>query len=158
VASAARSFSRREGNPFFIEEMMRALFDEGAIVCNGEVRVARPLSQVRLPPTVQGILASRIDRLPAAHKELLETLAVMGRESSLALIRSVAMRPDGELEPQQPGCLFRRAALELAKIAAFSSDNAMAQYAEFRKRQDEGNEEAAKQSRLPQADLGQADP
>jgi predicted ATPase len=47
---------------------------------------------------VQGILASRIDRLPREHKELLQTLAVMGRESALALIRQVATRPEGELE------------------------------------------------------------
>jgi tetratricopeptide (TPR) repeat protein len=90
---------RTEGNPFFIEEMVQALFDEGAIVRNGAVKLARSLSQVRLPPTVQGILASRIDRLPPAHKELLVTFAVIGRESSLALIRQVAKQPDGELEP-----------------------------------------------------------
>jgi predicted ATPase len=90
---------RTEGNPFFIEEMVQALFDEGAIVRDGAVKLARSLSQLRLPPTVQGVLASRIDRLPPAHKELVETLAVMGRESALALIRQVAMWPDGELEP-----------------------------------------------------------
>ena len=54
---------RTEGNPFFIEEMVQALFDEGALVRNGAVKVARSLSQLRLPPTVQGILAARIDRL-----------------------------------------------------------------------------------------------
>jgi tetratricopeptide (TPR) repeat protein len=90
---------RTEGNPFFIEEMVQALFDEGTIVRNGAVKLARSLSQMRLPPTVQGILASRIDRLPPAHKELLGTLAVIGRVSSLALIRRVAKRPDGKLEP-----------------------------------------------------------
>ncbi|MBV8360349.1 MAG: AAA family ATPase, partial [Deltaproteobacteria bacterium] len=90
---------RTEGNPFFIEEMVQALFDQGAIVRNGAVKVARSVSQVRLPPTVQGLLASRIDRLPHEHKELVQTLAVMGRESPLALIRKVAMRPEGELEP-----------------------------------------------------------
>ena len=42
---------------------MQALFDEGALVRNGAVKVTRSLSQLRLPPTVQGILASRIDRL-----------------------------------------------------------------------------------------------
>ena len=89
---------RTEGNPFFIEEMVQALFDQGAIVRNGAVKVARSLSQLRLPPTVQGILASRIDRLLAEHKELVQTLAVMGRESPLALIRQVATRPEGELE------------------------------------------------------------
>ena len=72
---------RTEGNPFFIEEMVQALFDEGALVRKGTVKVARSLAQMRLPPTVQGVLASRIDRLPAEQKELLQTLAVIGRAS-----------------------------------------------------------------------------
>jgi predicted ATPase len=90
---------RTEGNPFFIEEMVQALFDQGAIVRNGKIKVARSLSQLRLPPTVQGILASRIDRLPRDHKDVIQTLAVIGRKSPLGLIRQVASRPEGELEP-----------------------------------------------------------
>jgi class 3 adenylate cyclase/tetratricopeptide (TPR) repeat protein len=86
------------GNPFFIEEMVQTLFDQGVIVRNGDVKVARPLSHLRLPSTVQGILASRIDRLPPMQKDLLQTLAVMGPESALALIRRVAPQPDGELD------------------------------------------------------------
>jgi predicted ATPase len=89
---------RTEGNPFFIEEMVQALFDEGALVRNGAVKIARSLSQLRLPPTVQGILASRIDRLPVEQKELLQTLAVIGRESPLGLIRKVADKAEPQLE------------------------------------------------------------
>src|ERR1700719_1901308 len=89
---------RTEGNPFFIEEMVQALFDEGALVRNGAVKVARSLSQLRLPPTVQGILASRIDRLSAEQKELLQTFAVIGRESPLGLIREVASKAEAQLE------------------------------------------------------------
>jgi predicted ATPase len=89
---------RTGGNPFFIEEMVQALFDEGALVRNGPVKVTRPLSQLRLPPTVQGILASRIDRLAAERKDLLQTLAVIGRESSLGLIRKVAAKGGAQLE------------------------------------------------------------
>jgi predicted ATPase len=89
---------RTEGNPFFIEEMVHALFDEGAIVRNGAVKVTRSLAQMRLPPTVQGILASRIDRLPPEEKDLLQTLAVMGRESPLALIRQVAYTAEQQQE------------------------------------------------------------
>jgi len=89
---------RTGGNPFFIEEMVQALFDEGALVRNGAVKVARSLSQLRLPPTVQGILASRIDRLSAEQKELLQTLAVIGRESPLGLIKKVASTSDARLE------------------------------------------------------------
>jgi predicted ATPase len=89
---------RTGGNPFFIEEIVQALFDEGALVRNGAVKVTRSLLQLRLPPTVQGILASRIDRQPVEHKQLLQTLAVIGRESSLGLLREVASHPDNQLE------------------------------------------------------------
>jgi predicted ATPase len=89
---------RTGGNPFFIEEIVKALFDEGALMRNGAVKVTRSLSQLRLPPTVQGILAARIDRQPGEHKQLLQTLAVMGRESSLVLIRKVASLADTELQ------------------------------------------------------------
>jgi predicted ATPase len=43
---------RTEGNPFFIEEMVQTLFDEGALMRNGVVRVTRSLSQLHLPATV----------------------------------------------------------------------------------------------------------
>jgi hypothetical protein len=85
-------------NPFFIEEIVQALFDEGALVRNGAVKVTRSLSQLRLPPTVQGILAARIDRLSAEQKELLQTLAVIGRESPLALIKKIVSTVEARLE------------------------------------------------------------
>ncbi len=85
---------RTEGNPFFIEEMVQALFDEGALVRNGAVKVTRSLSQLRLPATVQGILAARIDRLSPEQKDLLQMLAVIGRESPLGLISQVASQTE----------------------------------------------------------------
>ena len=91
-------FERTDGNPFFIEEMLQALFDEGALVRNGEVKLAFPLAQVRMPPTVQGILAARIDRQPARHKQLLQTLAVVGRESRLDLLRKIIAIPEPQLQ------------------------------------------------------------
>src|SRR6266851_1172020 len=94
---------RTEGNPFFIEEMVQALFDEGALVRNGTVKVARSLAQLRLPSTVQGILAARIDRLSAEQKDLLQTLAVMGRESPLGLIRQVSSTEEAQLERMLAG-------------------------------------------------------
>jgi predicted ATPase len=89
---------RTGGNPFFIEEMVQALFDEGALVRNGAVKVTRSLSQLRLPPTVQGILAARIDRLSAEQKELLQTMAVIGRESPRALIGTMTATAEAQLE------------------------------------------------------------
>jgi predicted ATPase len=89
---------RTSGNPFFIEEIVQALFDEGALVRNGAVKMTRSLSQLRVPPTVHGILASRIDRLSPEQKDLLQTLAVIGRESPLGLIRQVATTAEAQLE------------------------------------------------------------
>jgi len=89
---------RTGGNPFFIEEMVQTLFDEGTMVRNGVVKVTRSLSQLRLPPTVQGILAARIDRLPAQQKELLQTLAVVGRESAHAVISKMTGAPEAHLK------------------------------------------------------------
>src|SRR5690242_6086256 len=70
---SSRRLSRAPRVIFFIEEMLQALFDEGALVRNGPVKVTRPLAQVRLPSTVQGIVAARIDRQPAdaGHRSLL---------------------------------------------------------------------------------------
>ena len=89
---------RTEGNPFFIEEMVQALFDEGVLVRNGAVKVTRSLSQLRMPATVQGMLAARIDRLSAEQKDLLQMLAVIGRQSQLGLVRQVASQLDPQLE------------------------------------------------------------
>jgi class 3 adenylate cyclase/tetratricopeptide (TPR) repeat protein len=89
---------RTEGNPFFIEEILQALFDEGALVRNGVVKITRPLLQLRLPSTVQGILASRIDRQPGEQKQLLQTLAVIGRESRLGFIRRIVPTAEPQLQ------------------------------------------------------------
>jgi len=89
---------KTEGNPFFMEETMQVLLDEGALVRNGKLRLTRPLSELKIPPTVQAILASRIDRLAPALKDLLQTLAVAGKEFALPLIRHVANRSADEVD------------------------------------------------------------
>jgi len=88
---------KTEGTPFFMEEMVQVLLDEGALVRNGVVKLTRPLAELKIPPTVQGILAARIDRLPSDAKDLLQTLSVIGREFSLSLIRAVVTKSDDEL-------------------------------------------------------------
>jgi predicted ATPase len=89
---------RTDGNPFFMEELVQALFDEGVLVRNGAVKVTKSLSQLKIPPTVQGILAARIDRLSVAEKELLQTLAVIGNEFSLEVVRRLTEKPTDELD------------------------------------------------------------
>jgi predicted ATPase len=86
-----------EGNPFFIEEIVQMLFQEGALERDGEARLVKPLGQIRIPPTVESILTARIDALAPALKELLQTLAVLGREFALKLVRQVVQGSDQEL-------------------------------------------------------------
>jgi class 3 adenylate cyclase/tetratricopeptide (TPR) repeat protein len=90
---------RTQGNPFFIEEIVQTLFDDGVLVRDGGIQLVRSLSQVRVPATVQGVLAARIDRLTLPEKDLLQTLAVLGREFPLPLVRKVRTEPDEKLEP-----------------------------------------------------------
>ena len=89
---------RTEGNPFFVEEMVRALFDDGTLARNGAVKLIRPLTEIKAPATVRGIVASRIDRLPADEKELLQTLAVIGREFPRSLVMRIVRKSSGELD------------------------------------------------------------
>ena len=89
---------KTEGNPFFMEETVEVLLDDGALVRNGRIKLVKSLAELKIPPTVQAILASRIDRLPPDEKDLLQTLAVIGREFALGLLRVVVSKSDDELE------------------------------------------------------------
>ena len=89
---------RTEGNPFFMEEIVQALFEQGTLVGDGTVRLTTPVAAIRIPSTVQGILAARIDRLPPAEKDLLQTLAVIGPQFPLGLVRDVSGKSDDEVE------------------------------------------------------------
>jgi class 3 adenylate cyclase/uncharacterized protein YcbX len=89
---------KTEGVPFFMEETVQVLLDEGALVRNGRVKLTRRLAELTIPPTVQAILAARIDRLPVDAKDLLQTLAVIGREFPVSLIRAVTTRSDDEID------------------------------------------------------------
>ena len=90
---------KTQGNPFFMEEIVRALVEQGVLVRNGATRLTKPLTEIRIPPTVHGILASRIDALPASEKGLLQTLAVIGKDFPLNLVKQITASPDDRLEP-----------------------------------------------------------
>ncbi|HKM99403.1 MAG TPA: adenylate/guanylate cyclase domain-containing protein, partial [Candidatus Binataceae bacterium] len=97
VALKRLIIEKTEGNPFFMEEIVQVLLDEGALVRNGAVKLTKSLNELKIPPTVQAILAARVDRLPTDEKELLQTLAVTGKEFSLSLVRAVFKKPHDEI-------------------------------------------------------------
>ncbi len=82
---------RTEGNPLFLEESVRALAEMGALVGErGAYRLAHALSAVCMPPTVQAVLAARIDRLSADDKRLLQCAAVIGKDVPGAVLEAIA--------------------------------------------------------------------
>jgi class 3 adenylate cyclase/predicted ATPase len=97
--------AKTEGNPFFIEEILQALFEQGVLVRDPAggpgftpASLITSLTEIHLPPTMQGVLAARIDRLPPEEKALLQTLAVLGKEFALSLLTRVVEQPEDELQ------------------------------------------------------------
>ena len=89
---------RTEGNPFFLEESVRALVESGALAGErGAYRLVRPVESIRVPATVQAVLSARIDRLPPDEKRLLQTAAVIGKDVPFAILRAIADTPDVDL-------------------------------------------------------------
>jgi predicted ATPase len=80
-----------------MEEIVQALFEDGVRQRNRSVELSKTMNAVKVPATVQAVLASRIDRLPAEEKELLQTLAVLGREFRLGLVQCVMLKPEDDL-------------------------------------------------------------
>jgi class 3 adenylate cyclase/predicted ATPase len=71
-----------EGNPFFLEELARAVAEQGA-----------DTASLTVPNTVQAVLTARIDRLPATAKRVLQAAAVMGKDVALPLLQAVTDVP-----------------------------------------------------------------
>ena len=83
--------ARAGGNPFFVEEIVRSLVGKGVIVRQGDGWTCTAASEaVDVPPTLHGLLLSRVDRLPADARRLLQEAAVLGAVFDEPLLRAVA--------------------------------------------------------------------
>jgi class 3 adenylate cyclase/tetratricopeptide (TPR) repeat protein len=83
LSTAARDLilHKAEGNPFFVEEVIRSLLDAEIVVASdGRFVVAGDIAEFRVPDTLVGVLATRIDSLEPATRTVLQTAAVVGRE------------------------------------------------------------------------------
>ncbi len=88
--------SRAEGNPLFLEEVLRSLIEEGVIKHTGDGRweITRPVTEIDIPNTLQGVLTSRIDRLEESVKQVLQIAAVIGRYFSRSILVPIVNEPD----------------------------------------------------------------
>jgi class 3 adenylate cyclase/tetratricopeptide (TPR) repeat protein len=86
------------GNPFFLEETVRTLAEEGVVGGRpGAFQLRQPLGRVRVAASVRAVLTSRIDRLAPQDKELLQSAAVIGEDLPYALLEMIADRPEHEV-------------------------------------------------------------
>ena len=113
-STRARVAGAAEGNPLFVEELVAMLSDE---------RPEGEAADIVLPPTVQALIAARIDRLPPAERSALERAAVEGKlfhagavaalgdgdggPALLGLVRADLIRPDRALFPAEDAFRFR---------------------------------------------------
>lgn len=81
---------RAGGNPFFIEEVVRSLFDQGAVVRReGGFEVTEKASGIAIPPTITDVLMARIDRLEEKTRHLLKVASVIGRSFFFRILSDV---------------------------------------------------------------------
>ena len=86
--------SSAEGNPFYMEELVKMLIDQGAIQTGEPWKVdAERLLVTKVPPTLTGVLQARLDGLPQAEKRALQQASIVGAvfwDQALAAIEAQA--------------------------------------------------------------------
>ncbi|WP_255568982.1 ATP-binding protein [Neoroseomonas alba] len=91
---------RTGGNPFFLEECISSLLEQGALVGEvGDYRLVADVDTLDLPDTVRSLIASRIDRLLPADKQVLQAAAIMAREVAPPVLAAMLERPEREVVP-----------------------------------------------------------
>jgi class 3 adenylate cyclase/tetratricopeptide (TPR) repeat protein len=81
---------RTGGNPFFIEEVIQGLVEDGYLTGRrGAYQLAGTIDEVHIPATVQAVLSARIDRLGPSEKTVVQTAAVVGRQFSRSVVGAV---------------------------------------------------------------------
>ncbi len=122
----ARILERASGNPFFVEEVVRTLIEKGAVVAedrseNGTThrywRASSEGAAIDIPNSLQGLLASRIDRLEEETRSVIQLAAVIGRTFYHRVLTEIARQGTlpGEAVEEQIGKLVR---MEMIREAA----------------------------------------
>jgi class 3 adenylate cyclase len=88
-----RITSTAEGNPLFLEELLAMLIEEGRLRRQDGRWVANDLAAARTPPTIQALLAARLDRLEGEERALLDRASVMGQAFDRAAVLALTPEP-----------------------------------------------------------------
>jgi class 3 adenylate cyclase/tetratricopeptide (TPR) repeat protein len=100
---------KAEGNPFYVEELVKSLEETGALRRHeGRLQLAAAISELAIPGTIHDVIAARIDRLAEAPKRTLQLASVIGREFTRRLVSRL-----GEIRERTDDLLHELMALEL---------------------------------------------
>ncbi|MEE8466015.1 MAG: adenylate/guanylate cyclase domain-containing protein [Dehalococcoidia bacterium] len=82
--------SKAEGNPFFVEEVIRSLLDAELVVKEGSHwRATKEIESIALPDTLAGVITARLDRLNEDSRSVVQTASVIGREFDLGTLEVI---------------------------------------------------------------------
>ena len=107
---------RTDGTPLFIEETVRTLVESGALRLRaGGYELTRQIPEIRIPETVQSVIAARIDSLSPKRKSLLQIASVIGSNIPIMLLREVVDLSEPELAEASGGAQGGAVSLRDAK-------------------------------------------
>jgi serine/threonine protein kinase/tetratricopeptide (TPR) repeat protein len=116
---ARRVYERTGGNPFFLEEVCRALLERGAVAeLDGEAVPTKEVGTFRLPDTVQAVIRTRLDSLDPDALEVLRIASVIGREFShdvLIEVLGAERNPERAIEQLNAAGLIQQSGLPLER-------------------------------------------
>lgn len=80
-------YRETEGNPFFIEEVCKALVEDGAVYHEGQQWQRREMSQIRIPQSIRLAIQGRIGKLAPKTQDVLRLAAIVGREFEFPILQ-----------------------------------------------------------------------
>jgi hypothetical protein len=101
-------YGKTEGNPFFVEEVLRSLVEEGAVYPVEKGWAVKDLSQVHVPRGIKEVLGKKLERLDEESRHVLSAAAVIGREFSFPVLREVTGLDEDRLIDIVEKCLHAR--------------------------------------------------
>src|SRR5690606_13199945 len=136
-APLERVLERSDGNPFYLEEVLRSLIDSGHLVKQGDRWVVTgDLSGVEIPETLSGVLSARIDRLPEQTRRVAQTAAVIGRSFERRVLGTVLMEDSipwrvGDVAPHLVTLTYEELVRELQPDEEYAFKHVLTQEAAY---------------------------
>ena len=124
-AIAERIESAAEGNPLFVEELVRMLIDDGALVLEDGRWVAREVGELAIPPSISALLAARLDHLEPEEQTVLQCASVVGKQFWWSAVAELAPSEIRGRVSSHLHALVRKRLLFPAESTTFSNEDSL---------------------------------